>query len=203
MIVEVLLGMVLWLINSIGYAGIFLLMAAESTFLPVPSELVMPFAGYQVAAGQLELIAVIVAATVGTIAGALISYYIGKYIGRALVERYGKYFFLSAHEMDKAHKWFEKHGEKTIFICRFIPAVRHVISLPAGAAEMNLKKFIAYTALGGLIWNSFLVWVGMLLQKNWNEVVKYTSQLDVVIVIIVIVFIVWFIWQHKKNKKRE
>jgi membrane protein DedA with SNARE-associated domain len=201
MITELLLGIVLGIINSIGYIGVFLLMAAESTLLPVPSELVLPFAGYQIANGSFGLIEVIIAGTIGTIIGALISYYIGKHIGRTIITKYGKYFLVREHELDLAHKWFEKHGEKTIFICRFIPAVRHVISLPAGTAKMNLKKFVAYTALGGLIWNCFLIWAGIQLQQNWNVVVKYGEQLDVVVITLVIIGLIWFIATRIKRKK--
>ena len=202
MLVELLMNFVLQIIGSIGYLGIFLLMLAESTVLPVPSELVLPFAGYLVSSGQLDLILTILSATLGTIVGALISYYIGKFVGRAFVERYGKYVLLNTHDLELAHKWFEKHGDKIIFICRFIPAVRHVISIPAGTAEMKRRKFITYTALGGLIWNSFLVWVGMLLQKNWNEVVKYTEGADLVIIAIVVVAIIGFlVYKYKKGKR--
>jgi len=176
-----------------------MLMAAESTLLPVPSEAVLPFAGYLIAQGKMDLIITVITATSGTIIGSLISYYIGKYLGKEIVEKYGKYFFITKKEIDMAHKWFEKHGEKTIFICRFIPVIRHVISLPAGTAEMKRRKFITYTALGGLMWNSILVIAGIQLQKNWAELLKYTEILDALIIIGAIIFILWFASKHLKK----
>ena len=197
MITEILIGLILQIISSLGYAGIFVLMLAESTFLPVPSEGVLPFAGYLIAQAKFDLLLTIAVATLGTIAGSLISYFIGKYLGRAIVSRYGKYFFVSEHDLELAHKWFVRHGEKTIFICRFIPVVRHLISLPAGAAKMNLKKFLAYTFLGGLIWNSFLIFVGIELQQNWNTILNYTQYLDVLALAAIVVLIAWLLFKKK------
>ena len=199
MITEILLATILQIISSAGYAGIFALMLAESTLLPVPSEAVLPFAGYLVAQGQMNLITVIIIATLGTIAGALISYFIGKCLGKEIVLRYGKYFFISKKELETAHGWFDTHGDKTIFLCRFIPIIRHVISLPAGTAQMPLKKFIAYTALGGLCWNTILVFVGIQLQKNWSTILGYTSILDTAIVIAIVLAAVYLILKHKKK----
>ena len=207
MLTEMLMGFVLGIIQGLGYAGIFILMLAESTFLPVPSELVLPFAGYLVALGSFDFFAVIAAGLAGSIAGSAISYYIGKFIGREAIVKIGKYFLLSEHDLDLAHRWFEKHGEKTIFICRFIPAVRHVISIPAGIAEMDFKKFILYTALGALLWNAFLVIVGFQLQKNWEIILQYTEVLDMLAIIAIAAFIVFFYYRHvkraKKNKKKK
>ena len=199
MITEILVNAILQIISTLGYVGIFVLMTAESTLLPVPSEAVLPFAGYLVAQGKMDLIITILVATIGTIVGSLISYYIGKYIGKGIVEKYGKYFFVTKKELNLAHKWFEKHGEKTIFICRFIPVIRHVISLPAGTAEMKRRKFITYTALGGLAWNSILVIVGIQMQKNWAELLKYTEIIDILIIIGAIIFIIWFVAKHLKK----
>ena len=131
MLTELIMGAVLAIIQSLGYAGIFVLMLAESTVLPVPSELVLPFAGYITALGSFDFWLVLIVATLGSIAGATISYGVGKVIGQEALMRVGKYFLLNEHDLDIARKWFTKHGEKTIFICRFIPVVRHVISIPA------------------------------------------------------------------------
>lgn len=199
LIAEFLLDFVLQVISLLGYFGVFLLMLAESTVLPVPSELVLPFAGYLVSSGNFGLVEVLIAALFGSIVGSIISYYIGKTIGREAIIRFGKKVFLEERHLDLAHEWFEKYGEKMIFVCRFIPAVRHVISIPAGVAVMSLKKFLFYTALGAFLWNSFLVFCGMLLQKNWNEIIKYTQLLDIIIVFAVILLVLFFFYKHLKN----
>lgn len=176
-------------------------MLLESTVIPIPSELIMPFAGFLVAEGKMQLIAVVFAATLGSIAGSLISYYLGKTLGKEAVLKFGKYLLLEKKHLDKAHEWFGKFGGKTVFICRFIPAVRHVISIPAGIAEMNLGKFIAYTAIGALCWNSFLAIVGIQLGKNWAELIKYTEFLDIAVVIGIVFIIAFYIQKTRKKQK--
>lgn len=199
LITELLLGFVLNIISSLGLLGIALLMLLESTLAPIPSELVMPFAGFLVSEGKLEFFQVAIAATLGSIAGSLISYYIGKIIGRTAVERIGRYFLVKKKHLDKAHEWFEKFGSKTIFFCRFIPVIRHMISIPAGIAEMNLGKFIAYTAVGAFLWNAILTIAGMQLGKNWTEISKYSGIIDLIIIIAIIIAAVLIIARHVKN----
>ena len=202
MVVEILVGFVLQIISSFGYAGIFLLMLAESTVLPVPSELVLPFAGYLVSAGSFDLVGVIVAALLGSVAGSIISYYLGREIGREAIIRFGKLVFLEEKHLDLAHNWFSKYGEKTVLVCRFIPAVRHVISVPAGVAEMSLKKFIIYTAVGAFFWNLFLIAAGIALQKNWGLILNYTKILDLIVAIAAIALAAFFIYKHLARKKK-
>jgi membrane protein DedA with SNARE-associated domain len=197
------MGAVLAIIQGLGYGGVFLLMLAESTFLPVPSELVLPFAGYLVAQGAFGLVEVIAVGLLGSIAGSVISYCVGKFVGRKAIVCAGKYFLLSEHDLDIAHRWFRKHGEKTIFICRFIPAVRHVISIPAGLAKMDFKKFVIYTAAGALVWNTFLVIIGIQLQKNWEIILGYTQWLDIIAIAGIICFVVWFYSRHIKQSERR
>jgi len=191
----------LQIIQTLGYSGVFVLMLAESTLLPIPSEGVMPFVGYLTAQGNFNLILVLAVATIGTIIGSLISYYIGKYLGKPIVSKYGKYFFIKEKELDDAEKWFEKHGEKTIFICRFIPVIRHVVSLPAGAAKMKRRKFIFYTALGGLIWNGILLYAGIVLEKNWNAILAYTQYIDAFVIIIIVLGAIYLIYKQVAKKK--
>ena len=201
MITEFLIGFVLQAILMLGYAGVFLLMLMESTVLPVPSELVMPFAGYLVSNGTFGLMEVIVASLAGSIVGSLISYYVGKSFGRATIVKFGRFFFLNEHHLGIAHKWFEKYGDKTILACRFVPAVRHVISLVAGTAEMNLKKFVLYTAIGAFFWNSVLLVAGIMLQKNWVEITKYAEWLDIAIIIGAVVFTAFLVIRHLKSRR--
>src|SRR3989344_5804666 len=135
------------LISYMGYFGVFVLMTFESMIIPIPSELVMPFAGFLAAKGEMSFILVVVFSSLGSVFGSLISYYIGKYGGRKLVFDYGKYFLLDETDLIKTEQWFSNKGEKTVFISRFIPVVRHLISIPAGIGKMNLGKFIFYTLI--------------------------------------------------------
>jgi membrane protein DedA with SNARE-associated domain len=201
MIAEILVPFVLEILKAVDWFGVFILMTAESTLLPVPSEAVLPFAGYLIAQGQMNLWIALAAATIGTITGAAISYAIGKYLGRAVVVRYGKYILVTEHDLDIAKSWFDKHGEKMIFICRFIPIVRHVISIPAGTAQMHFKKFLLYTAIGGLLWNAFLIYIGLQLQKNWEVILQYSQWIDILAIIVIVIAIIWFVKSRTgKNK---
>ena len=199
-LIQLLLDIVLGIISQFGYFGIFLLMLLESTVFPIPSELVLPFAGYLSAVGGLDFLAVILVATLGSIAGSMISYYIGKIVGKELILRYGKFVFLDKKSLELSHAWFEKFGAKTIFVCRFLPAVRHVISIPAGIAEMPKRKFIIYTAFGALAWNAFLVYIGVLLKENWQSILQYSQILDILVVIAIIFGIIFYFWRHLRQK---
>ena len=184
------------IVSSLGYFGLFLLMTLESTMIPLPSELVMPFAGYLAYQGVFNFGVVCIAATLGTLFGSLVSYYIGRYWGKPFFDRYGKYFLVNNDDMKKTHDWFSKRGEKTIFFSRFIPIVRHLISIPAGIAKMDLKKFILYTLLGGLMWDTFLAYLGYQLGKNWELVHEYTQPISYAMVVVVILGIAYFYYKH-------
>ncbi len=189
-------------ISMTGYFGVFVLMALESTMVPLPSELVMPFAGYLAYQGVFNIYAVCIISALGTVFGSLVSYYIGKFGGEPFLKKYGKYFFINHKDLEKTHAWFKKRGDKTIFISRFIPVVRHLISIPAGIAEMDKKKFILYTFLGGLIWNSFLAYLGYKLAEKWEVVHEYTKPLSYAALVLIIVGVVYFYYNHiKKNKE--
>lgn len=196
---DFLFNVILQIISTTNYFGIFILMVAESMVLPVPSEAVMPFAGFLVASGQLDLIIVAFASTLGSLAGSLISYYIGLKGGKPFVARYGKYFLLNEEHLDRVHRFFEKRGEVTIFFSRFIPVVRHLISIPAGSAKMNLKKFAAFTIAGAAIWNTILVYLGILLKEKWEVIMSYTQYLDILVVIVLIILVIYFIAKRKKS----
>ena len=198
-IIQLLLDSVLSIIGSFGYFGIFVLMLLESTVFPIPSELVLPFAGYLSATGELNFFAVIIIATIGSLVGSLISYYIGKFVGKELILRYGKFVFLDKHSLELSHSWFEKFGSKIVFVCRFIPAVRHVISIPAGIAEMQKRKFITYTVAGAFLWNSFLAYTGIILKENWQTLLEYSQILDIVVIIGIILGIAFYFWMHLRK----
>lgn len=191
------------LISSSGYGGVFVLMVLESMVFPVPSEAVMPFAGFLVAQGTFGFVPVLLIATAGSIVGSVLSYWIGRYLGRAFVDRFGKYLLLNHHHLDLTDQFFARNGEKTVFLSRFIPVVRHLISIPAGVGEMNMKKFLLYTAIGAGLWNAFLLYLGMQLGERWTVIKQYGHKVDLVVVVVLAIAIVWlgirFVQQTKKK----
>ncbi len=195
-------GFALYIISILGYAGIFFLMMLESMVVPVPSELVMPFAGFLVIQGNFNFFLVIVASTLGSITGSLIFYYIGKTGGHTLVEKYGKYVLVDSYDVKKTEEWFKKRGELTVFIARLIPVVRHLISLIAGIGKMEVKKFAVYTVIGAALWNGILTYVGFILGQNWEEVSVYMEQLDIVIVVLIVIGCVYFVYRHLSRRKK-
>ncbi|OPX20286.1 MAG: hypothetical protein BZ151_04775 [Desulfobacca sp. 4484_104] len=180
-ITESLLELFTRLISTLGYGGVFVLMTLESMVAPVPSEMVMPFAGFLIFTGQFQTIWVIVASTLGSIAGSLLSYGMG-YKGEAVVLRYGRYLLLNPHHLKWTEDFFVRHGKKTIFISRFIPVVRHLISIPAGLGKMRLLPFIIYTAIGAAMWNAFLTYLGFWLRQHWVIIHHYSHILDFVVI---------------------
>ena len=191
------------IISSIGYFGVFLLMVMESMVLPVPSELVMPFAGFLISSGEMKFALVVIFSTLGSLAGSLVSYYIGKYGGNKLVLKSGRYFLLNKEHLMKTEKWFSEKGELTIFIGRFIPLVRHVISIPAGIGKMNIKKFIIYTLIGAGMWNSFLAYFGFVLGNNWETIKQYSDYVSFGVLFVLVVLIGYFVWKQVKKKRRK
>lgn len=187
-------------ISDAGYLGLTLLMSLESMIAPVPSEAVMPFAGFLIYQGKMHWEAVIFFSTLGSIIGSLISYYIGMSFGRPLIVKYGKYLLLNEHHLDLTEKFFKKFGQKTIFISRFIPIVRHFISLPAGAAKMNVWIFSAYTIIGAGIWNFFLTYLGYRLGSNWSAIRAYSEKLDIVVLVLIIIGIGYLFYKNKRKK---
>lgn len=187
-------------INQCSYVGIFVLMALESMVAPIPSELVMPFAGFLIFTKEFSVAPVMVASTLGSIVGSLLSYGMGM-LGKPVVLRYGRYLLLNPHHLEWTEKFFLRHGGKTIFISRFIPVVRHLISIPAGLARMPLIPFILYTAVGATLWNGFLTYLGFRLKQNWPVIQKYTHILDYFVVAGLIGAAVYLVWKIKQARK--
>ncbi len=200
MIVEKLVELIVSGISLGGYFGVFILMALESMIAPVPSEVVMPFAGYLVLQGKLGFWMALVASSLGSVFGSLLSYYIGFYGGRPLVLKFGRYLLLDEGHLAWTEKWFKKQGDKTIFISRFVPVVRHLISIPAGIAKMQVKKFLVYTFIGATAWNFILLYAGFKLGSHWNKIHQFSKELDLVFVIGVVLFLAYFILGHNKRK---
>jgi membrane protein DedA with SNARE-associated domain len=188
------------LIHYLGYGGIFILMALESMIFPIPSELIMPFAGFLIVTGQFDPGWVIVASSLGSIAGSLLSYGMGT-LGEPVVLRYGRYLLLNKHHLEWTELFFFRHGGKTIFISRFIPVVRHLISIPAGLARMSLIPFILFTVAGATLWNGFLTYLGMRLKENWWVIQRYTHILDYFVVAGLLGVVVYLVWKMKGVRK--
>lgn len=187
-------------IKSTGYFGVTGLMAIESANIPLPSEVIMPFSGYLVSQGILNLWWVAVAGAFGCVIGSVLSYALGFWGGRPLVEKYGKYIFLSHHDIDKADKWFAKYGDWAIFISRLLPVVRTFISFPAGLTKMHFKRFVIFTFLGSLPWCIGLAYVGEIMGNNWESLRVYFKRFDVLIAAVIVAVIAWYIWRHIKRK---
>jgi membrane protein DedA with SNARE-associated domain len=173
-------------INNTGYLGIFSLMLLEATSLPVPSEVVLPFAGYLVSQGRLDLWASVVLATSAGVIGALIDYYIGLFLGMKVISNYGSRFFISEEQMQSVQSLFQRRGSTIIFLSRLVPGIRTLASFPAGSARMNLPKFIVFTALGCFIFDAILVYVGDYFGSNWG-VVRSIGVLEIGATIVVII----------------
>lgn len=182
-IVATLSNFIIYVIEQLGYFGIFIGMALESACIPLPSEVIMPFSGYVAWRGELTLIGVTLAGTLGCLVGSLIAYAVGMYGGRPFLDRFGKYVLIRKREVDRAHEWFERHGEGTIFISRMLPIIRTFISLPAGIAQMDIRKFSVYTVLGSLPWCFALAYVGVLLGPHWEYIEATFVYLDIAVVV--------------------
>ncbi|MCD6235962.1 MAG: DedA family protein [Thaumarchaeota archaeon] len=198
---ELLVDALTAFIEDLGLLGIFLTMAAESCLIPIPSEVVMPFAGYVawLKSSELFLGYSVAAATIGNLLGSTILYYIGLRLGKAFIEKYGKYFLLRRREVELAERWFLKYGGYAVFFGRMTPAIRTVISLPAGLFEFDFKKFAVLTLIGSIPWNLFLVYLGYLSGPYWKMILEYSTFIDVAAVIGLAVFLLLIFWKTRRN----
>jgi membrane protein DedA with SNARE-associated domain len=205
-ILEILSGFIVATISALGYFGVFLLMAIESACIPLPSEIIMPFAGYLVSTGQMNFWLVGIAGAVGCVAGSMVAYWAGMYGGRPFVERYGKYVLVSRHDLDIADRLFAKYGQAIVFTARLLPAIRTFIAFPAGVARMNIPRFIFYTFAGSLPWCLGLAYIGQKLGEQWNkdETLKtWFHRFDFVIGIVIVLLAVWWVWRHLRHLRQD
>ena len=202
MIVEKIVEYITLGMSTGGYFGLFMLMALESMIAPVPSEVVMPFAGYLALQGRFNFWIAVLVSGLGSVFGSLVSYYMGAYLGRPFVLKFGKYLLLEEEHLEWTEKWFKRQGEKTIFISRFVPVVRHLISIPAGIAKMSMQKFLVYTFAGATVWNLILLYAGFKLGEHWDKIHEFSKELDIIFVIAVMMFFVYFVWKHHKKRKK-
>ncbi|HEY6010899.1 MAG TPA: DedA family protein [Nitrospirota bacterium] len=187
-------------IGALGYPGIFLLMAMESSVIPIPSEIVMPPAGYLAQQGQMNIWLAILCGTAGSLVGAYANYFAAHYLGRPLVLKYGKYVWITEEKFAKVERFFRDHGEVSTFIGRLLPVVRHLISLPAGIAGMNHLKFSLYTLLGAGIWVTVLTFIGYFIGANQELIMQYSHQALIGVVVLSVLIIVVYVWNHRRKK---
>ncbi|HET9836626.1 MAG TPA: DedA family protein [Candidatus Angelobacter sp.] len=204
-VIAKLAAIIIAVISKSGYLGVLLLMTIESACIPLPSEIIMPFAGYLVYTGRFTLFWAATAGALGCNLGSVIAYEIGCYGGRPLVERYGSYIFISKHDLEMADRFFQRFGGAAVFFGRLLPVIRTFVALPAGVARMPRLRFHLYTFIGSWPWCFALAWIGMKLGEQWDKdprLKQWFHRLDAVIVAVLLAAIVWFVWSHWKNRVR-
>ncbi len=202
-ILSVLFAFVESVIAAGGYWGIVALMAIESACIPLPSELIMPFSGFLVSKGEFNLWLCGLAGAVGCLVGSWIAYWVGVYGGRPFVEKYGKYILMSKRDLDRADRFFTRHGEATVFIARLLPIVRTYISLPAGISKMHFWRFSFYSLVGSFPWCLALAWVGMKLGDEWQAIRGYLHKFDFLVAAVLIILFALFLWHHFRPEEKE
>ena len=204
-ILENLSNFAIYLIQSLGYWGVFIGMTLESACIPIPSEIIMTFSGYVVWQGNtnMTLLGITLVGAIANLFGSLIAYYVGLIGGRPVLEKYGKYILITHSKLELAEKWFEKYGYEAVFISRMLPGIRTFISFPAGIAHMDIKKFIIYTFIGSLPWTFALGYIGVLLGPHWDLIKSYFHILDIVVIIGIVGFIAYVIYKYKYKPNKN
>lgn len=203
MIIDTLNQIIIELIEATGYVGIFLAMLVEGIFTPIPSELIMPFAGYVASTGELNYFLVILVGSLGAVIGSTVAYMLALWLGRPLVDRFGIFFGLDEEKMVSAERWFKRWGVWGIFIGHSLPGIRSVISFPAGLSKMDRKKFVTFTFAGAMVWNTVLVTAGYTLGENWIEFWKKTDSLHLDILILAglgVALVLYFLYKRRKSR---
>lgn len=198
-IIETVTNFAIYLIEDLGYWGVFIGMTLESACIPLPSEVIMPLSGFVVYRGEMSLLGITIVGAVGNLIGSWIAYFVGLKGGRPFLEKYGKYVLISPKKLDMAHEWFDKYGHEAVLISRVLPIIRTFISLPAGIVEMDLKKFSIYTFVGSLPWCFVLACIGFMLGPNWNIIEKYFHYMDIVVVIAVVILAIYLVHKYWRD----
>jgi len=202
-LIAMLASFIIAVISKLGYGGIVLLMGIESACIPLPSEIIMPFSGFLVFKGEMQLSLVALAGAAGCLAGSWVAYALGAWGGRPLIEAYGRYVLISHQDLDLADRWFARHGDITIFVGRLLPVVRTFIAFPAGVSRMPLWRFSLYTFAGSLIWCWGLAWIGLTLGENWDTLGVYFHRFDALIGALLIAGVVWYVRRHLRLIRRD
>jgi membrane protein DedA with SNARE-associated domain len=194
------------LVHTFGYPGVAFAVAAENIFPPIPSEVVLPLAGFLAGQGRFSFILVIIAATIGSVIGALALYAVGRWLGeprmRRFVCRYGGWFLVTEDDFDTSLDWFSRHGRKSVMLGRVVPLVRSLVSIPAGIAGIPLLPFVVYSAIGSAVWNTILISAGWILGDQWDRVENYTRPLTYLVLVAGAVFVAWFVWKRRNLVRR-
>lgn len=198
---ELVSSFVIHTIAALGYLGIFLFMLLESAAIPIPSEIIMPFSGFLVFRGELEILWVIFWGAAGNLVGSIILYGLGYWGGRRFLEKYGGWALISSHDLEIADRLFSKYGQIIIFISRMLPAVRTYISFPAGVSRMDFKKFCLYTFAGSVPWAILLTQIGVLLGENWKHIEGYFRKFDFLILFLGVLFFAWWVRRHVRLRR--
>ena len=187
-------------IDAYGYIAVAVLMAMENACIPIPSELILGFAGYLIFAEKMTFTGAMVAGMIGGMAGSIFAYVVGSTGGRAFVDKYGKYFFIKKSHVDLAQEWFDKYGIRAVFFSRMLPVVRTFISLPAGFARVNLPQFLFYTFAGSLPWTALILYAGIVLGENWKYLLEIGHEASIAFVVIcAIILVVWYVRRKKSQ----
>ena len=189
-------------IASWGYVAVAVLMAAENACIPIPSELILGFAGYLIFAGHMSFEGALLAGMVGGLLGSLFAYEVGARGGRPFVDKYGKYFLIKQSHVNVAQDWFDRYGLKAVFFSRMLPVVRTFISLPAGFARVDSKRFFLYTIMGSLPWTAAILYAGMVLGESWTDLMEYGHEASMIFVVVavIVIAVLYLRWRRKKNR---
>jgi membrane protein DedA with SNARE-associated domain len=204
-IIEALAGFITGAISAMGYGGVVLLMGIESACIPLPSEIIMPFAGYLVYQGRFTLHGAALAGAIGCVVGSIPAYYLGQYGGRPLIEKYGKYVLLSHRELDFADRVFKRWGQWVVLVARLLPIIRTFIAFPAGVARMPMGKFLVFTFVGSYPWCLALAWAGAKLGEKWHTDPRLKAlyhRFELVIVVAFAALAIWFVWSKVREARR-
>jgi membrane protein DedA with SNARE-associated domain len=197
-----LAGWVVDVVDALGPIGVGLLVALENLFPPIPSEVILPVAGYVASQGQMSLAWAIVGATVGAVVGAIALYGLGVWFGRARLRRWlDRLPLVEVEDLDRAEAWFERHGGQAVLIGRCVPVVRSLVSIPAGLERMPVPTFLLYTAIGSAVWNSALVAAGYALGSQWEDVGHYSDYLNYAVYVVVVVLVARFVWTRLRRRR--
>ena len=190
-------------IASWGYVAVAVLMAAENACIPIPSELILGFAGYLIFAGHMSFEGALLAGVVGGLLGSFFAYEVGARGGRPFVDKYGKYFLIKQSHVNVAQDWFDRYGLKAVFFSRMLPVVRTFISLPAGFARVDSKRFFLYTIAGSLPWTAAILYAGMVLGESWTDLMEYGHEASMIFVVVavIVIAVLYLRWRRKKNRK--
>ncbi|HPP67294.1 MAG TPA: DedA family protein [bacterium] len=198
---------IIFVIEKTGYCGIFILMTFESALIPIPSEITMPFAGYLVSLNKMNIHILSFVGAFANLFGSILAYWLGFWAEERLIKqwinKHGRYLLIDEADYERAERWFKKYGDSVIFFSRIMPGIRTFISLPAGVAKMDLKRFCIFTFMGSLIWSYFLSYVGFFLGKNWTGISTYYRKFEYLIVFAVIVLIIWYIMGKLRRLKNK